>query len=371
MTRRETLFLLAGAAARAGTISQTDLFVAGEGDYHTYRIPSLIRSKRGTLLTFCEGRKGGRGDSGDIDIVLRRSTDGGRTWRPAATIHDHGADTIGNPCPVVDRKTGVIFLLLTMNAGHVTEKQIIDQSVAETRRVLVSSSRDDGVTWTAPADITGDVKDPSWTWYATGPGVGIQLRNGRMVIPCDHAAAGTKEFHSHCIFSDDGGRTWTRGEPTGEKVNECQVVELRDGSLLLNMRSYHGKNRRAIARSRDGGRTWGEISLDETLVEPVCQASLIRAGGVLLFSNPASRKRERMTVRVSRDEGRTWPQLLELEPGPSAYSCLSPLGRGEFGCLYERGTESPYERITLARFRLSSVIPNPNTPAARDAAAAL
>jgi sialidase-1 len=358
MTRRETLLLLgagAAAAARGNGVTQTDLFVSGSGGYHTFRIPSLIATKKGTLLAFCEGRRNARGDSGDIDIVLRRSRDSGRTWSEAVTIHDMGADTLGNPCPVVDRKSGTIFLLLTSNAGHVLEKQIIERSVPETRRVWVSVSRDDGATWSNPVDITASAKDPSWTWYATGPGVGIQLRNGRLVIPCDHADAENKGFYSHCIYSDDSGGTWKRGERIGDKLNECQVAELRDGTLLLNMRSYHGHNRRAVARSRDGGHSWGEVEFDQALVEPVCQASLMSADGLLLFSNPASTKRENMTVRASRDDGRTWPVSLVLESGPAAYSCLAPLGRNRFACLYERGERSPYERITAATFRLQDL----------------
>lgn len=340
----------AAAWGKGPPVSRTDLFVSGAGNYHTYRIPALISSEKGTLLAFCEGRRGSGSDSGDIDILLRRSTDQGRTWSDAVTILDMGTDTAGNPCPVVDRRSGTIFLLLTSNPGNVTERQIIDQTVPQSRRVWVASSGDDGQTWSEPAEITASVKESSWTWYATGPGVGIQLRGGRLVVPCDHAQAVTKEFYSHCILSDDYGRTWRHGGRTTGKTNECQAAELSDGSLLLNMRSYYGRNQRAVARSSDGGVSWGEVTHDAALPEPVCQASLIRAGKLLLFSNPASVRRENMTVRASRDDGKTWPLRLVLESGPSAYSCLAPVSRNRFACLYERGTKGSYERICFALF---------------------
>jgi sialidase-1 len=352
MTRREAIALLTSGAAQASPVPSTaDLFVSGAGGYDTYRIPSLLRTARVTLLAFCEGRRNGRGDSGDIDIVLRRSVDQGRTWSAPVTIHDMRDDTIGNPCPVADRTTGAIHLLLTSNPGNVTEKQIVEQTAAESRRVWVSVSADDGIAWSKPAEITSSVKDPSWTWYATGPGIGIQLRSGRLVIPCDHKEAGTQRAYAHCIYSDDHGRTWQRGQRTAEKTNECQVVELRDGTLLLNMRSYHGLACRAVARSRDGGVSWSALEHDHALIEPVCQASLIRSsGGLLLFSNPASKKRENLTVKASLDEGRSWPLALVLAPGPSAYSCLAGIGRNRYACLYECGVQSPYERIAFARF---------------------
>jgi sialidase-1 len=209
-------------------------------------------------------------------------------------------------------------------------------------------------------DITRDVKDPKWTWYATGPGVGVRLSTGRLIIPCDHTEAKTRTNRSHVIYSDDQGKTWKLGGVLGEKTNECQIAELSDGRLVLNMRSYHGKNSRAIATSKDGGMTWSPVTLDETLIEPVCQASLIsfdlpgkKRGDRLLFSNPASKKREKMTVRLSHDGGKTWPVSRLLYKGPSAYSCLAVLPSGEVGCLYERGTRSAYETITFARFEVS------------------
>jgi len=339
-------------------LDQHDIFVAGGHGYHTFRIPSLITTKQGTVLAFCEGRKHGGSDSGDIDVVLRRSTDGGRTWGPIQVIADDGPNTFGNPCAVVDRDTGTIWVLLTHNLGQDRESQIINQTGQGTRSALVTYSRDDGLTWAPIKNISEQVKQPDWTWYATGPGVGIQLRSGRLVIPCDHIEAGTKRYYSHVIYSDDHGKTWQMGGRAGPQANECQVAEQSDGKLLLNMRSYAGKQCRAISTSADCGLTWSDITLAPDLVDPVCQASLIRSGAgtrtpLLLFSNPASARREKMTLRGSVDQGRTWPVAQELHTGPSAYSCLAELPDGGFACLYERGEKSPYEKICFARFKLA------------------
>jgi sialidase-1 len=329
------------------------LFRAGDG-YTSYRIPALIVSAKGTLLAFCEGRSA-ESDTANIDILLRRSTDGGRTWSPRQTVWDAGGDVAGNPAPVVDRSTGVIWLLMTSNPSTVPESLIVAGSDLGTRTVWITHSRDDGVTWAAPTEITRFVKRSDWTWYATGPGNGIQLKSGRLVIPCDHYVRGTRARHSHVIYSDDHGKSWQIGGVAEEGPNESAAAELADGSIVLNMRSYHGKHRRAVARSRDGGVTWSPISFDEALIEPVCQASLIRAGkgNALLFSNPASEKRENLTVRLSKDGGRTWTRSRVLHAGPAAYSSLALLRGGAVGCLYERGERRPYERITFARFPLS------------------
>lgn len=335
----------------AAEFNQVEVFRSGEGGYHTYRIPALVVSKNGTLLAFCEGRRGGGGDSGDIDLLLKRSHDNGRTWSATQVVADLGEDTIGNPAPVVDRKTGAIILLLTRNPGKVTERQIIDGTASGTRTVWLSRSDDDGATWTRPEEITSSVKLPEWTWYATGPGNGIQLRDGRLVIPCDHILAGTKANHSHVVVSDDGGRTWKLGGSAGDNTNESAVVELRDRTLMLNMRSNHGQNRRAVATSQDRGATWSAVKLDDALMEPVCQASLIRfRKDRLLFSNPADVKRVRMTVKMSRDEGKTWPVARLVHEGPAAYSSLAQLKDGRIGLLYERGDKRAYELITFARF---------------------
>ena len=332
---------------------EDDVFVAGEGGYHTYRIPAAILTPKDVLLAFCEGRKKGTSDSGDIDLLLRRSFDGGATWLPPQVVWDGGPNTVGNPCPVVDRSTGTVWLPLTRNLGEDTEDEILSGKGRGSREVWITRSDDDGATWSKPVEITKSVKAPDWTWYATGPGCGIQLRTGRLLVPCDHAVQGTGMRRSHVIWSDDHGATWRMGGVPGDLTNECQVVERSDGSLLLNMRSYHGKSRRATATSRDGGLGWSDVAFDMALIEPVCQASLIRLEtGAILFSNPASARRETMTVRVSRDEGRTWKSSRVLHAGPAAYSSLTPLPGWRIGCLYERGNEKPYERIVLARFTL-------------------
>lgn len=357
---------LGPTAAEDGQASEptlTDVFVSGRDGYHTFRIPSLLATPRGTLLAFCEGRKNGLGDSGDIDLVLRRSDDSGATWGPLEVVFDAGADTAGNPCPVVDRDTGAIWLLITRNLGTDREADIVSGKSRGTRTPWVMSSTDDGRTWSAPREITATTKANDWTWYATGPGVGIQLRDGRLVVPCDHIGDDRSKAGSHVIASDDHGTTWKLGGAVEGGVNECQVVERSDGSLRLDMRNHppRAAEGRAFSISRDRGQTWSPAVRDPVLIEPGCQASVItitRTPGAgrdrLAFSNPASHRRERMTLRISDDGGRTWPGSRLLHAGPSAYSCLAVLPDGMIGCLFECGTRSAYEQIALARVSIGS-----------------
>jgi len=356
------------AAGPAATVVATQkLFVSGRDGYHTYRIPSVIVTKAGTVLAFCEGRKTGRGDAGDIDLLMKRSTDGGRTFSPQRVIWDDGPNTCGNPCPVVEEASGTVWLLLTWNRGSDHEGKILSGTSRDTRRVFVAHSSDDGVSWSRPAEITEHVKKPTWTWYATGPGVGIQLRRGphkgRLVIPCDHKTAPpTVTYHSHVIYSDDRGRSWRLGGSAGPGVNECQVIERSGGQLLLNMRRERRVRtpRRYIATSDDAGASFSKVSADEALVGPACQGCILRhswnggAGrGRVLFSNPAhASRRMGMTLRVSLDEGGSWPVSIVLHAGPAAYSCLTRLSDGLVGCLYEAGTKHPYESIVFARVRI-------------------
>ena len=332
------------------------LFERGKGGYKNYRIPSLIVSKKGTLLAFCEGREGG--DAGDIDLLLRRSEDGGKTWSEKQVVFSDGQNTCGNPCPVVDQDTGRIWLLTTWNFGGDDEDDMICWKSKDVRRPYVCYSDDDGKTWSTPVDISKTARRQDWRWYATGPGNGIQIRNGRykgrLVIPANHSYTETRDdvfrmsgkygYGAHVIYSDDHGKSWKLSESITPGCNESTIAELSDSKLMMNMRNYNGKKCRAISISSDGGVTWSPVKQDERLIEPRCQASLISYNrddkNLLIFSNPAYiADRDNLTVRVSKDDSKTWPIAKQVYAGPSAYSCLAVLPNGDIGCFYEAGVK--------------------------------
>ncbi|MDE2999432.1 MAG: sialidase family protein [Gemmatimonadota bacterium] len=331
---------------------KTNVFTSGEDGYHTYRIPAVLVATDGSLLAFCEGRRNDRSDHGDIDLLVKRSGDGGQSWSAQQIVYgEPGEVTIGNPCPVVDAETGTVWTLFC--------RDNVD--------VLVTKSTDDGLTWSDPVDITRDVKKQAWTWYATGPGVGIQLRNGahkgRLLIPCDHRNPDAYDCGSHSVYSDDGGTSWRLGGSVRPGANECQFGEPAEGTVVMTTRMQtHSEGYRGTALSRDGGESWSGFRHDRNLPCPKCQASLVGGdrSNSLLFSNPSAPgpaspgggERVNMTVRLSNDGGKTWPQTKSLHEGPAAYSCLVTLPQNEVGCLYEAGTESPYEHIVFERFRL-------------------
>ena len=346
------------------------VFVSGQEGYACFRIPAIVQAANGHLLAFSEGRKKGCSDTGDIDLVMKRSEDGGVTWGAIQLIWDDSINTCGNPAPVVDLETGTIHLLSTWNLGTDFEPQIIDQTSEDTRHVFVLQSTDDGQKWSHPRKITEQTKLPEWTWYATGPGSGIQLLKaphaGRLMVACDHIEAGSKRYFSHVIFSDDHGQTWQLGGSTPEdQVNECEMAELSDGALMLNMRNYDRQQKqRQKAISEDGGRTWIEQQHDPALMEPICQASLQAYNhqqiNALLFSNPASKEhRVNMCVRLSVDNGQSWPDSVILHQGPAAYSDLVVLSNGHIGCLFEAGEERPYESIVYGRMDYSKRLIRP------------
>lgn len=353
--------------AAGDAIELRDLWVAGDGGYHTYRIPALVTTPRGTLVAICEGRRRSHHDVGLIDLLARRSTDGGRTWSEPRLVAAAPGQTTGNPAPVVDRQTGVIWLPFCRNPAFDADGR--RDKWRYDRPVWLTHSADDGRTWADPVEITAAVKAPEWTWYSTGPGHGIQLAGGRLLIACTHRVRGPGRAddrddarYSHVVCSDDHGATWhPGGSVSREGTNECAAVELAGGAVYLTCRDQAGGGRRYAALSRDGGDTFPEVWRDEALLEPACEASLVGLpdgdgngeGTVTVFCNPASRTRDTLTVRLSRDGCRTWPTARLLEPGRAAYSDLAVLPDRTLVCLFERGRHSPYERLTLARFDLA------------------
>ncbi|AJE85727.1 neuramidase [Streptomyces albus] len=356
-------------------------YVSGEGGYDTYRIPAVVRTRAGTLLAFAEGRVGGAGDSGSIDVVLKRSRDGGCTWGPTAVVAAGGGDTRGNPAPVVDPRTGRIVLLTSYNSGQVTEAQIMrgEVTAAQSRRVFVQYSRDDGRRFSPPREVTAAVKPPGWRWYATGPGHALALTHGphrgRLVVPANHSVApppGSSDtgqepryYGAHALLSDDGGRHWRLGfvdaAYEGESnANESSAAQLPDGSVYFSARDQNGPSvgNRLDTSSRDGGRSVERpYRVQPTLNEvPVVQGSVLQVPGrrgPLLFSGPSvPSARRSMALWSSTDRGAHFTRALTLSQLPAAYSDLVPVGPATLGLLYETGDQGTYERLEFRRIAL-------------------
>ncbi|MGW3207900.1 sialidase family protein [Streptomyces sp. NPDC001135] len=363
-------------------------FRAGHEGYAGFRIPAVVATRAGTLLAFCEGRVDSAADHGHVDIVVKRSTDGGRTWEPLRVAARNGTDLAGNPAPVV-LDTGRILLVHVRAAATATEDAILRGRVtdADGRRVWVQHSDDDGVGWSAPREITAQVKKPGWRWYATTPGHALQLgggRGGRVLVPANHTlpphgtdTGAEPKYHSgHCLLSDDRGESWCLGyldENTDGcvNVNETTAAELPDGRVYFNTRNESPARpspppspqalraappvpgNRADAHSHDGGRSLvGPFRPQAGLTTPVCQASVLqlRDPDLLLLSAPADpAARALMTIRASADGGTTWRTALTVDGRPAAYSDLVRADRDTVGLLYETGDFSAYETITFRR----------------------
>lgn len=371
----------AGDGSPKSSLEKTDLFLAGKGGYAHCRIPGIVVTRQGTLLAYCEARKSTRGDWGTIDVLLRRSEDGGRTWSPAEKLVTPPPDaqpnpvstaqglakpgevTVNNPVAIVDHDTGVVHFLYCI----------------EYARCFTMRSSDDGRTFSKPVEITEAFEafrdDYDWKVLATGPGHGIRLASGRFLVPV-WLSTGTGG-HAHrpsvvaTIFSDDRGGTWKRGDivvahPEPRNPSETAAVELADGRVMLNFRHESPNRLRGVVTGPDGATGWSEPRYDPALPEPVCMGSLARFStsppgdrNRILFVNPHNpddRERRNVTVKLSYDEGETWPVARSLEPGVSGYSDLAVGKDGTIYCFYERGTAngSQYNPASLcvARFDL-------------------
>ncbi|MFS8201722.1 sialidase family protein [Streptomyces sp. CWNU-52B] len=358
------------------TISETTSvpFRGGQEGYASFRIPAVVATAQGTLLAFCEGRVGSRDDFGHIDIVLKRSTDGGTTWGPLQVAASNGEALAGNPAPVV-LDTGRILLVHVRNAALATEDAIRrgKVSAADGRRVWIRHSDDDGLTWSAPREITERTKRATWRWYATTPGHALQLTTGRVVVPANHSLPptgtdnGTEGRYNggHCLLSDDRGETWRLGyvddNPDNHiNANETTATELPDGRVYFNTRNDSpAPGTRADACSSDGGASLLKPFRPQAgLTGPIVEGSVLqlRDPDVLLYSGPADPGfRALMTVRASTDGGITWRTAHTVDGLPAAYSDLVRVDAATVGLLYETGDFSAYETITFRRVAVAAL----------------
>jgi sialidase-1 len=341
---------------------------------HTYRIPALATSPKGTLhCVYDMRRRTGRDLQEDIDIGLSRSTDGGQTWEPVRVIMDMGEfgglpqeqNGCSDPGIIVDRQTGEIFCFAVWMNGKPGKHQWSGDGsepgfeIGKSAQLLMVRSKGDGLTWSKPENLTRKLKKEAWWLFAPSPQQGIQLADGTLVMPAQGRDEHGKEF-STVMTSCDHGANWTVATPAYSGGSECQAVQLGDGSLMLNMRNEHDRFR-AVFTTRDLGTTWEPHATNcNTLIEPNCNGSLLRvdyeqAGEkkhVLLFANPHTQKgRTHHTIQVSFDEGHTWPQShhVLLDEGRGAgYPSLTCVDDQHVGIVYE-GSQSHlvFERLSL------------------------
>ncbi|MGW0629566.1 exo-alpha-sialidase [Streptomyces sp. NPDC002758] len=360
-------------AADTPDFTQQILFKASQDPgYACFRIPAIVRTTDGTLLAFAEGRVLNCGDAADIDIVLKRSTDGGRTWGPLQVVNEGAGDTHGNPAPIVDRDTGRILLAETYNTGRTDSASC---SVPCDRTPHLQYSDDDGLTWSAPRDLSPEILPPDWnSWYATGPVHGIQLTRGRyagrLVFGVNTATwdgSRVSANHASLIVSDDGGDHWRIGATDNwpiaadgtfrQKPSELTLAERGDGSVLVSGREQDGTDlgHRTQTVSRDGGTSFTAPFRDlPDLYAPQVQGSMLRLGDRLLLACPADPDRRRtMMIRSSYDGGRTWDSVdrgTVVTTDWSGYSDLVRTGSDTVGLLYEGGAVDARDEIRFARF---------------------
>lgn len=365
------------------------LRAAGQDKTDTYRIPGLVTTNKGTLIAVYDNRYNNSKDlQEDIDIGMSRSTDGGQTWQPMKVIMDMGEyggrsqrlNGIGDPCVLYDDKTNAIWVAALWMSGSAPDKMLWwaskpGMNPEETGQFILTKSTDDGLTWSQPINITEQIKTPAWQLLLQGPGRGITMTDGTLVFPAQFKAdLGTKALdggqftcHSTIVYSKDQGNTWQIGTGAKSNTTEAQVVELADGSLMLNMRDDRNRtdkgetNGRAVAITTDLGKTWTtHKSSNSALQEPNCMASIISANleingkmqQVLFFSNPDSKtERSHMTIKASLDGGLTWPQTYQVELNSESgygYSCMSMVDDKTIGILYEGVKELYFQKIPIS-----------------------
>lgn len=332
------------------------VYAEGEAGVFSYRIPALVCTDKGTLLAFAEARNNDRKDIGDIDLMVKRSEDGGKTWGPAITIMDRGTDHIGNPCPVV-LESGRI-LLVSQGTDLDVEPRV--------KHLYVQHSDDDGLSWSEPYEVTEDMRDAEWTSGAPGPGHAIQLEygkhKGRIVVPSYYKVKSPEGVSgaSYLIWSDDEGKTWHRSGNSVENGNESTAAELSNGDIYVNSREvldYDGdvkiRCKRIFSWSRDGGQTLEAGQYDENLTEPACEASVLRYAPKknadwLLYSGPDSfRGRYNFKVKLSRDLGASWLTVYQSPQVMGGYSDMAILPDGSVAVIFESGMEDYRETISF------------------------
>lgn len=327
----------------------------GDDGVYGYRIPALVTSRAGTLIAAYDIRREGMRDlQADIDVGVSRSTDGGKTWGPMIVAMDMGQygglpeaeNGIGDPCLLVDERTGELFCFAVWTHGHAGATGLSYAStgfaVEDTPQLMMVTSTDDGLTWSAPVNLTRQLKRSDWRMTFQGPGRGITMADGTLVIPFQHQENGV--LNSGIAYSTDRGLTWHTHRFARGTTSESAVAEIEPGVLMLNMRDETNSHTRAVYTTRDLGRTWTAHETDATILEPTCEASLLHVNAadnvlgrdLLLFSNPQATSRSRMTIQVSLDHGRTWSHRLLVDTGGSlGYSCLTMVDRETVGILYE------------------------------------